>query len=69
VLGEKVVVKKAAIIQSKLKNKSIKIMFLGYAKDHVEDVFIFVNMETNRVILSRDVTWLNKIVNANITIT
>ena len=42
-------------------------MFLGYAKDHAEDVFRFLNLETNRVILSRDVIWLNKFVNPEIT--
>ena len=63
IFGEKAVVKKAAKIQSKLKDKGIQVMFLGYAKDHAEDVFRFLNLETNRVILSRDVIWLNKFVN------
>ena len=35
-------------------------MFLGYPEDHPGDTYKFVNMSTNKILLSRDVTWLNK---------
>ena len=36
-------------------------MFVGYAKDHSEDVFRFLKMGTKKIVLSRDVIWLNKL--------
>jgi hypothetical protein len=57
--GEFAVIKKASPIQSKLKDKGVKVMFLGYARDHGSDVFRFWKMDTNKVVLSRDVTWLS----------
>ena len=35
-------------------------MHLGPSEDHVEHAYRFMSMETKRVILSRDVKWLNK---------
>ena len=29
-------------------------MFVGYADDHAGDVYRFTNVQTNRIILSRD---------------
>ena len=34
-------------------------MFVGYADDHTKDVYRFLNIHTKRIILSRDVRWLN----------
>ena len=34
-------------------------MFVGYADDHVGDVYRFLNVQTKRIIMSRDATWLN----------
>ena len=34
-------------------------MFVGYADDHAGDVYRFLNVKTNRIILSRDARWLN----------
>ena len=34
-------------------------MFVGYADDHTKDVYRFLNNHTKRIILSRDVRWLN----------
>ena len=34
-------------------------MFVGYADDHTKDVYRFLNIHTRRIILSRDVRWLN----------
>ena len=34
-------------------------MFVGYAEDHSGDVYRFLNIHTKRIIMSRDVRWLN----------
>ena len=34
-------------------------MFVGYADDHSRDVYRFLNIHTKRIIMSRDVRWLN----------
>ena len=34
-------------------------MFVGYTEDHAKDVYRFLNIHTRRIILSRDVRWLN----------
>ena len=34
-------------------------MFVGYAEDHTKDVYRFLNIHTRRIILNRDVRWLN----------
>ena len=34
-------------------------MFVGYADDHAGDVYRFINIQTKKVILSRDAQWLN----------
>ena len=34
-------------------------MFVGYAEDHAGDVYRFLNIHTKRIIMSRDVRWLN----------
>ena len=34
-------------------------MFVGYADDHTKDVYRFLNIHTKKIILSRDVRWLN----------
>ena len=36
-------------------------MFVGYADDHTKDVYRFLNIHTRRIVLSRDVRWLNVI--------
>jgi Reverse transcriptase (RNA-dependent DNA polymerase) len=46
--------------RAKLDNRGKPALYLGHAKDHARDVYRFLNLETNRVIMSRDVTWLNK---------
>ena len=33
--------------------------FVGYADDHTKDVYRFLNIHMRRIILSRDVRWLN----------
>ena len=46
-------------MRSKLDNKEKTCMFVGYAEDHAGDVYRFLNIHTKRIIMSRDVRWLN----------
>ena len=34
-------------------------MFVAYADDHSRDIYRFLNIRTKRIIMSRDVRWLN----------
>ena len=43
-------------MRSKLDDRGKTCMFVGYADDHTKDVYRFLN---RRIILSRDVRWLN----------
>jgi hypothetical protein len=43
-----------------LDNRGKPALYLGRADSHASDCFRFLNLETKRVIMSRDVTWLNK---------
>jgi len=45
---------------NKLSDKGLKVIFVGYADKHAGNVFHFMNPNTNRIILSRDVKWLSK---------
>ena len=36
-------------------------MYLGRARDHATDTYRFLNLETELVLISRDVIWLNKV--------
>ena len=47
-------------IKSKLRNKGIPVILVGYPTHHSSDVFQFFNKETKRIILSRDAIWLNQ---------
>ena len=44
---------------SKLDNKGKTCMFVGYAEDQAGDVYRFLNIHMKRIIMSRDVRWLN----------
>ena len=46
-------------MRSKLDNRGKTCMFVGYADDHTKDVYRFLNIHTKKIILSRDVRWLN----------
>ena len=46
-------------MRSKLDNRGKTCMFVGYAEDHAGDVYRFLNIHTKRIIMSRDVRWLN----------
>ena len=42
-------------MRSKLDDKGKTSMFVGYADDHTNDVYRFLNIHARRIILSRDV--------------
>ena len=46
-------------MRSKLDNRGKTCMLVGYAEDHAGDVYRFLHIHTKRIILSRDVRWLN----------
>ena len=50
-------------LHSKLKDRGIVCLFLGYAADHPEDTYRMLNLETKKVIITRDVKWINKMNN------
>ena len=46
-------------MRSKVDNRGKTCMFVRYAEDHSGDVYRFLNIHTKRIIMSRDVRWLN----------
>ena len=56
--GEIGIVKKGGI-EPKLDNKGVDCMFVGYAEDHSGDVARMLNLSTQRIMVSRDIKWLN----------
>ena len=44
----------------KLENKGTVCVFIGYPDNHASDCFRLLNTKTNKIVMSRDVTWLNK---------
>jgi hypothetical protein len=56
--GEIAVAKATMKIQSKLANKGIPVMFLGYSDVHATDTYQMLNLKTKRVIQSRNLRWL-----------
>ena len=47
-------------IQGKLKDRGQICMFLGYSEDHDTSTYRMLNINTRKVIHTRDLTWLNK---------
>jgi len=45
---------------NKLSDKGIKAIFVGYAEKHAGNVYRFMNPSTNRIVLFRDVKWLER---------
>jgi hypothetical protein len=35
-------------------------LWVGYPTNHAEDVYKFMNLKTKKVIMSRNIIWLNK---------
>ena len=48
------------MIKAKLDDRGTVCMFVGYARQHAGDVYQMVNIKTNSVIITRDVSWINK---------
>ena len=46
-------------MRSKLDDRGKTCMFVGSTDDHSRDVYRFLNIHTKRIIISRDVRWLN----------
>jgi hypothetical protein len=47
-------------IQAKLKNRGTPCMFVGYSVHHANDVYRMLNLDTEMIINSQDIIWLNK---------
>ena len=63
VFGEIGIVSNTGEISNATQDRGLKCIFLGYADDHSGDVYRFYNMRTGKMILSRDVIWINKTYN------
>ena len=48
-------------IKSKVDDKEIACMFVSYSLNHGKGVYKLYNMKTNRILISRDIMWLNQI--------
>ena len=46
-------------MQSKLDTRGRAGIFVGYADNHAGNVYRFINIQTKKIILSRDIQWLN----------
>ena len=46
-------------MRSKLDTRDRTGIFVGYADDHAGNVYRFINIQTKKSILSRDIQWLN----------
>ncbi len=47
-------------MKSKLQDQGIKAIFLEYAANHAGNVYQMQNLETKKVLITRDVKWLEK---------
>ena len=58
--GEIVVAKKHVNFKSKLKNKGLTCIFIGYQQKHPTGAYLLLNIKTRKFIISQDVNWMNK---------
>jgi len=56
----KLAIAKVLNTTNKLSDRGMKAIFVGYADKHVGNVYRFINPNTNKIILSRDVKWLER---------
>ena len=56
--GEMAVIRDIKTIKKKLDNRGKIVMFIGYASRHSGHVYRFLNLITNKVVISGDVKWL-----------
>ena len=59
--GEIAYVKFGDKIKGKLENRGFPMMYLGRPRNHSADTYRFLNLATDRVVHSRDATWLNRV--------
>jgi len=59
VFGKLAIVKELNVT-NKLSDRGMKAIFVGYADKHAGNVYRFINLNTNKIILSRDVKWLER---------
>ena len=45
-------------MQSKLKNKGMLGIFVGYPNHHPKDAYRILNIATKKILITRDITWL-----------
>jgi hypothetical protein len=58
--GEAGTVKIKTTTTPKLEERGITCMFVGYPDNHAGDTYEMLNLETRRVMITRDVIWLNR---------
>jgi hypothetical protein len=58
--GEMGVVTTKSGIQGKLTNRGTTCMFVGHAVNHSNDVYRMLNLDSKRIIHSRDIIWLER---------
>ncbi len=59
--GELAVLTTATGTTGKLDDRGVLAMFVGYSNTHGSDTYRFINLRTNRLMLSRDYQWLDKV--------
>ena len=52
--------------KSKIQDKGLTCLFVGYAKDHAENCYRMYNPATSRIHTSRDVKWLGRMYYNNV---
>ena len=65
IFGEIGILKKNKKIFSKLENKGTSCMFVGYSEDHPADTYRLYVLDTKKVVIARDVQWLDTTINQN----
>ena len=58
--GEAGIVCTRDIKTSKLSNKGVLCMFVGYALQHAGDCYRMYNPKTKKIMISRDIKWMNE---------
>jgi len=56
----KLAIDKVLNTTNKLSDRGMKAIFVGYTDKHAGNVYRFINSNTNKIILSRDVKWLER---------
>jgi len=56
----KLAIVKVLNMTNKLSDRGMKAIFFGYTDKHAGNVYRFINPNTNKIILSRDMKWLER---------